>query len=225
MRLTDCFMELVAYVAYFLKTVAAKQPPYNVVKAEIDRLISDAQILREKGNFPHPDYDLARFAVFAWIDESILSSEWREKSKWQAEQLQRVYYQTTDAGELFFERLNTVSLPQRDVREVYYLCLAMGFTGRHCHEGDEFLLDQLRSSNLKLLTGSSAGLPSLERGELFPEAYAADSGLGAAEKSRFRISLFTLFCLGFPVILYFLLFVIYRFVLSNIGDNLFTTGL
>ena len=223
MRLTDCFMELIAYVAYFLKTTSAKQPPHTLVKAEIDRLVSNSQLICEKGNFSPQDYNLARFAVFAWIDEAILSSGWNEKNKWQAEQLQRVYYQTTDAGELFFDRLNTVGLQQRDVREVYYLCLAMGFTGRHCHAGDDFLLDQLRSSNLKLLSGSSAGLPSLERSELFPEAYAAASGAVLPRRSGFP--LFTFLCLGFPVLLYLFFFVIYKFVLSNIGNNLFATVL
>jgi len=29
MRLTDCFMDLVAYTAYFLKSVEQKQPPYD----------------------------------------------------------------------------------------------------------------------------------------------------------------------------------------------------
>lgn len=223
MRLTDCFMELIAYVAYFLKTASAKQPPHMQVKAEIDRLISNSQLICEKGNYSSEDYNLARFAVFAWIDEAILSSGWNEKNKWQAEQLQRVYYQTTDAGEIFFDRLNTVGLQQRDVREVYYLCLAMGFTGRHCHKGDEFLLDQLKSSNLKLLSGSSAGLPSLERSELFPEAYATASDGVMPRRSGFPF--FTLMCLGFPVVLYLFFFFIYKFVLGNIGNNLFATVL
>jgi type VI secretion system protein ImpK len=214
-------MELIAYVAYFLKTADTKQPPYPLVKSEIDRLSSNSQLICEKGNFSHEDYNLARFAVFAWIDEAILSSRWNEKNRWQAEQLQRIYYQTTDAGELFFDRLNTVGLHQRDVREVYYLCLAMGFAGRHCHAGDEFLLDQLKSSNLKLLSGSSAGLPSLERSELFPEAYATGSGTLLPRRSGFPF--FTLLCLGFPVALYLFFFVIYKFVLSNIGNNLFAT--
>jgi hypothetical protein len=29
MHLTDCFIDLVAYVAYFRKSVAVKQPPYD----------------------------------------------------------------------------------------------------------------------------------------------------------------------------------------------------
>ncbi|MEA1899607.1 MAG: DotU family type IV/VI secretion system protein [Thermodesulfobacteriota bacterium] len=220
MRLTDCFIELVAYAAYFLKTVAKRQPPFDQVKADIQRLISKSQESLNNGAFSQEDYDLARFAIFAWIDEAILNSSWKEKHLWQGEQLQRFYYQTADAGEIFFERLNTLGPHQRDVREVYYLCLAIGFMGRYCHEGDEYLLEQLKTSNLKLLTGSSVGLPSLEKGELFPEAYPVESSEVISLKGEKRFSTFTLLCLGTPVLLYSVLYLIYRFILNNIGESL-----
>ncbi|MDL1967306.1 MAG: DotU family type IV/VI secretion system protein [Deltaproteobacteria bacterium] len=220
MRLTDCFIELVAYAAYFLKTVAKRQPPFDQVKADIQRLISKSQESLNNNAFSQEDYDLARFAIFAWIDEAILNSSWKEKHLWQGEQLQRFYYQTADAGEIFFERLNTLGPHQRDVREVYYFCLAIGFMGRYCHEGDEYLLEQLKTSNLKLLTGSSVGLPSLEKGELFPEAYPVESNEVISSKEKKRFSIFTLFCLGTPVLLYSVLFLIYRFILNNIGEGL-----
>jgi type VI secretion system protein ImpK len=220
MRLTDCFIELVAYAAYFLKTVAKRQPPFDQVKADIQRLISKSQESLNNGAFSQEDYDLARFAIFAWIDEAILNSSWKEKHLWQGEQLQRFYYQTADAGEIFFERLNTLGPHQRDVREVYYLCLAIGFMGRYCHEGDEYLLEQLKTSNLKLLTGSSVGLPSLEKGELFPEAYPVESSEVISLKGKKRFSTFTLLCLGTPVLLYSVLFLIYGFILNNIGESL-----
>ena len=220
MRLTDCFIELVAYAAYFLKTVAKRQPPFDQVKADIQRLISKSQESLNNGAFSQEDYDLARFAIFAWIDEAILNSSWKEKHLWQGEQLQRFYYQTADAGEIFFERLNTLGPHQRDVREVYYLCLAIGFMGRYCHEGDEYLLEQLKTSNLKLLTGSSVGLPSLEKGELFPEAYPVESSEVISFKEKKRFSTFTLLCLGTPVLLYSVLFLIYSFILNNIGESL-----
>jgi len=223
MRLTDCFMELVAYVAYFLKTVDARQPSFDQVKADIQRLISESQNALKDGQFSQEDYDMARFAIFAWIDEAMLSSSWNEKNRWQAEQLQRFYYQTTDAGEIFFDRLNAIGPHQRDVREVYYLCLAMGFTGRYCHDGDEYLLDQVKTSNLKLLTGSSMGLPSVETGDLFPDAYPSDSTDFSAGQGKQRFSTFTLLCIGLPVVLYLFLFLVYWFILGSIGENLLNT--
>jgi len=118
MRLTDCFIDVIAYVAYFLKTVASKQPPFDQVKADIQRLMGETEESRRQGAFSQEDYDLARFAICAWVDEVILGSSWNERNKWQGEQLQRLYYQTSDAGEMFFDRLNAIGPHQRDVREI-----------------------------------------------------------------------------------------------------------
>lgn len=220
MRLTDCFMELIAYVAYFVRGGTVRQASFEQVRADIQRLISGAEARFNTGSFPREDYDLARFAVFAWIDEVILSSQWSERQRWQGEQLQRTYYRTADAGEGFFERLNLLGPHQSEVREVYYLCLAMGFMGRYCHEGDDYLLEQLKTTNLKVLSGSSMTLPSLEGRELFPEAYPSETEMPAApSKSAGRLPFFTLFCIGCPILLYAGLFLIYRFVLGSVSAN------
>ena len=186
MHLTDCFVELVAYVVYFRKTASMKQPQYEQVKADVMRLLSQSEQCVEKGTFAREDYDQARFAVCAWVDEIILSSTWDQKGKWQREQLQRIYFNTTEAGEEVFERLNNLGLHQREVREVYYLCLALGFKGRYCKQGDDFLLEQLKTSNLKFLMGSSVGLPSLERSDLFPESYPCGKSADCAAKAEVK---------------------------------------
>jgi len=220
MRIVDCFMELLAYVAYFLKTVKARQPAADQVKADIDRLVSQADACLQGKGIPKEDCDHARFAIFAWVDEVILNSPWNEKGQWQRQQLQRVHFQTADAGEIFFERLNTLGPHQNYVREVYYLCLAMGFTGRYVHEGDDFLLEQLRTSNLKVLMGSSVGLPALDKGELFAEAYPRQADQLKPQQRRRGLSPVTLLGIALPVVLYGALFLIYRFILKNIGENL-----
>jgi type VI secretion system protein ImpK len=92
----------------------------------MQHLIAQSEACLETGNFTQEDFNLARFAVFAWVDEAILSSAWEGRKQWQREQLQRHYFQTADAGELFFERLNTIGPHQRDVREVYYLVPGIG---------------------------------------------------------------------------------------------------
>jgi len=223
MRLIDCFIDLIAYITYLVKSGAEKNLSYDQVKADIQNLITQSQKHLENGTVSREDYDLARFAVFAWVDEAIMNSSWDGRIQWQREQLQRLYYQTTDAGEIFFERLNTIGPHQRDVREVYYLCLAMKFTGQYCNPGDEYLLEQLKTSNLKLLTGSSLGIPSLDKRELFPEAYPVESVEAEPLKTKRRVSPFTLICICSPVIIYGILFLIYRFVLSNIGETFIST--
>ncbi|MBW1856775.1 MAG: type IVB secretion system protein IcmH/DotU [Deltaproteobacteria bacterium] len=220
MRIVDCFIELLAYVAYFLKTVKTRQPAFDQVRADIERLVSQADTCLQEKGMPKEENDQARFAIFAWIDEVILSSPWNEKEKWQGQQLQRTYFQTADAGEVFFERLNMLGPHQNHVREVYYLCLAMGFTGRYIHEGDDFLLDQLKTSNLKVLMGSSMGLPALDKGQLFAEAYPRQTKEETPEQRKRGFSPVTLVGIAFPVALFAALFLIYSFILNNIAENL-----
>jgi type VI secretion system protein ImpK len=223
MHLSDCFMNVMAYVTYLLKSVETKQPPYEEVKNDIRRLIAESEGYVGRGLFPRDEYDQARFALCAWVDEAILSSHWQQKHRWLNDQLQRFHYNTTDAGEEFFERLGRIGLHQRDVREVYYLCLALGFTGRYCNPGDEYHLEQIKTSNLKLLLGSSVGLPSLERADLFPEAYPSGTAEMGKQKIRIGSRLVTAICLAAPVLLFCILYLIYRFTLSGISENFLRT--
>ncbi|MGD9367853.1 MAG: DotU family type IV/VI secretion system protein [Desulfobacteraceae bacterium] len=223
MRLSDCFMEIIAYTTYVAAATSAGQPTFEQVQGTIKRLIAQSEGCLQQNQFPHEDYQLARFAVFAWVDETFLASQWEGRHQWQREQLQRLYYQTADAGELFFEKLNAIGPHQRDAREVYYLCLSLGFTGQYCHEGDDFMLEQLRLSNLKVLTGSSMGVPTLENEQLFPQAYPMGDHDVAALPKKQPWSKFAIMCAVSPIVLYGLLYVIYLFILGNIGDNLIGT--
>ncbi len=95
--------------------------------------------------------------------------------------------------------------------------------GRYCQKGDEILLEQLKSSNLKLLIGGSVGLPALERMELFPEAYPVEGNAPLPKKQRWQFSVFDIIAFASPVVLFLLLYIIYRFSLSGIGDNIVRT--
>jgi type VI secretion system protein ImpK len=222
MRLADCFTDLWVYVSYCLKQ-GGHPPTFDQFKANVQRLIDQSEALGRAGPFSPDDLELARFAVFAWIDEAVLSSGWDDKAQWQREQLQRRYFQTADAGELFFKRLNGLGLQQGQVREVYYLCLALGFTGQYCHAGDDYLLEQLKLSNLKLLASTPAGSPALDPLALFPEAYPAETEVSTPKAAKRLFGAGSLLCLVGPLVLYAALFIIYRFILSHVGQTLMST--
>lgn len=221
MRLADCFTDMMTYTTMLCQKSGLKSISFDQANAHMDRLIRDSESLSEKCEATREEYDLARFAVFAWIDETIMGSSWGGKNQWLGEQLQRRYFQTSDAGEFFFQRLNTIGPHQNHVREVYYICLALGFTGQYHNQGDEMLLDQLKHSNLKLLTGSSMDLPTLDQLKLFPDAYVKDQEISkSAAKTRFSLLAVAAFLA--PVCLYGVLFLIYKFVLHNVGETLIT---
>ena len=219
MRLIDGFMPLISYVVLMRKNARTVQPPFQQVKADLQRLLGQSEASLRKGDCSPIDFDQARFIVCAWVDELLLGSDWQERGQWQREQLQRVYYNTTDAGVEAFERLNQLGFDQREVREVYYVCLSLGFKGRFINQGDEFLLDQLRSSNLKILTGGSAGATSLNQGDLFPEAFPAQAAEIPQAKARFSVPV--LVAALAPVALFAILFLIYYFSLGSVANKLF----
>ena len=218
MRLADCFTDMMAYTV-MLKKRTGPDLSFDQARAHMDRLIRDSEALSGQARVAREDYDLARFAIFAWIDEAIMGSSWDGRTYWQGEQLQRRYFQTADAGELFFQKLNTIGPHQNPVREVYYICLALGFTGQYHNKGDDMLIDQLKVSNLKLLTGSSLDLPAIDRMQLFPDAYAKNTETSDAGAPG-GFSLLTAAAFLAPVGLYGILFLIYKFVLSNVGETL-----
>lgn len=223
MHLIDCFIHLIVYVCYFRKNAESLQQPYEQVRADLLRFISDSERCMNEGQFSRDDYDLARFMVCAWVDEVVLSSGWNQKNMWQREQLQRVFYNTVEAGEEAFEKLNSLGFHQSQVREVYYVCLALGFKGRFIHPGDEYLLDQLKVSNVKLLMGSSVGSLSLERLQLFPDGYPAGTVEVAPPKRTFRFSVPIIIALAGPVALLGILYLIYRFALGGIAEHFLRT--
>lgn len=215
MRLSDCFIDLMGYTAYFMRSVAHRQQPFEQVQADIRRLLSESEVRSRQCEASPEDFDLARFAVCAWVDEMILASDWRHRDRWQREQLQRIYYHTADAGEQFFERLNNLGFQHRDVRELYYLCMSLGFMGKYIHEGDEFLLEKVREANLKWLLGSSVGVPTLDRLDLFPEAYPTDTAVAGGPARSRRPSLWTLLVIACPLLLYGALYLFYNQMLNQ----------
>ena len=215
MKLLDCFIDTIAYVAYFADSRVAVTLPYDQVRGDVEKLLGESRTRAEAEEIDSESYDNARFAVVAWIDERMMASGWKSRSVWQRSLLQKGLYKTTDAGILFFDRLKELGPEESAVREVYYLCVALGFTGRYCLEGDDVRLDQLKSSNSKMLTGSSMGVLSVEGSTLFPGAYESGSADGDEKGRDRRESLIYGLLAGVPLLILVAMWFFYRFILTS----------
>jgi type VI secretion system protein ImpK len=222
-RLCECFVGVQAYLSCLLGSVETRQPPYEEVREHIHRLLSESEEQVARGLFSSDDYDQARFAICSWVDEAILSSAWQHKNRWLDDQLQRLHYNTADAGEQFFAHLDGLGVQQREVREVYYLCLALGFTGRYCHPGDERHLERIKTAQLELLLECPQGVPTLERAELFPEARPGENPKPVTTRPKAASRLAKALCLALPVLLFGILYLVYYFTLSGISENFLRT--
>jgi type VI secretion system protein ImpK len=106
----------------------------------------------------------ASFAVVAFLDESVLNSRNPSFAEWVRRPLQEELFGGHVAGEVFFQRLNTLlaakeSTRLADILEVYELCLLLGYRGRYSLSGDE---------SLRALKASVAEKISRIRGPIHP---------------------------------------------------------
>lgn len=216
-RLSDCFLELLAYTSLLKATCARKQPSLGEVKESVrDLLNRSAQNMRALSIDPR-DYDDARFAVCAWVDETILNMPWTHREEWLKSLLQSELYGTTKAGEEFFDRLNRLRPDQVDAREVYYLCLCLGFIGRYCMDGDEFLLEQLRKSTLRLLVSGPQEVRPYANEPLFGGVPAGSPDAAPPRARPWRGA--RLWMTAIPAAAVLAAFLVYRFVLNGVVDS------
>lgn len=134
------------YAPCFMLILQLRGAPYtgaaDVLRRRIKDLLNRAERKAGLTSASEEDIRMATFALVAFIDEAILSSEWPDKNSWLASPLQLELYDRFDAGEAFFTRLEHLrSEPDArgEVLEVYYLCMALGFKGKYKLEGQEQL--------------------------------------------------------------------------------------
>lgn len=176
----ELFSDLFAYVLLFeqMSQQDEFQPSYEQVRNDIVALLEKQDEAARRQNILERDYQDARFAVVAWTDERILKhNTWQYHNKWNASPLQLTYYNTRNAGEEFFERLQDLQADNKEIRELYYVCLGLGFSGQYfLGKEDELKLDQIRHDQAQHLTVPVQDVQDIDK--LTPQPYEIVSPAG-----------------------------------------------
>jgi type VI secretion system protein ImpK len=138
-------------------------------KAALQEVERDAITAGYDGN----DIKDTHFAVVAFLDSVVLNSNDPVRAEWERKTLQEELFGQTDAGVVFFEKLEHFrsrrDLDQlADILEIYLLCLLLGFEGRYSGRlrGElEVITEKVRRriEDIRGRSGQispSAGLPS-----------------------------------------------------------------
>ncbi len=216
MRLVDCYTAIFAFAKQYLQQPTRDYPAF---RARIVQLIDEAGSLGRKYGFSNDACDAALFAVAAWLDEAVLSSAWSEVGRWQKEPLQAIYFRTTRAGLEFFTRLDALPPQQREIREVYVLCLLLGFKGRYVYQTDRGMRIAAQQKQLALLMNDPALLRLEEGGQLFPSAYPGARAEGVSKGVGKRWSALTINLVVTPALVVLVLYLVYHAVLSRMVQD------
>ena len=222
MKLVDAFIPVLAVVRQFALAPDQDAPG---MAARLQPLLAQAQHDALAIGATEDDVRQALFAVAAWVDETLSTCDWPQAAGWQRHLLQRQFFNLSNAGVAFFDRLAQLGDTQADVQEVYVLCLSMGFTGRYGHgahdgHGDAVraLADiRLRAMRHVLAQASARGLPAAEAAALvFPGVeLKTPEGVGTAPRRRFALSRLSALVLTVPVLVLCGLYLVFFLVLRH----------
>jgi type VI secretion system protein ImpK len=211
-RLIDYFREMIAY-GMLIRRGTDEIPSYEQVRQDMDKFLARGEKTALKAGIAPKDFDDARFAVCAFVDEFIMLSEWAEHDQWELQTLQRRYYNTANAGEGFFQRLE--SLPDQDiaVREVYAICLALGFRGKFFHDSQLKDLKMIKEANFGRLWAAE---PHIDQYIVFPEAYFMEFSSAPGRNWIWgRYNPTSVFLVLFPPAFLITLYAVYQFWLNR----------
>ena len=145
MRLVGYFSEVIAYAIGLHQTKFTGQKMAEV-QIKFSQLFENTK-KHCLVSYAKAEYKEALFAFCAWLDEMVLCSLWQDKVAWKQQMLQKKYFNTTLAGEVFFEKLAAFSPGESDLLEVYFYCLKLGFKGKYHGPHDRVIINE-KSNNL-----------------------------------------------------------------------------
>lgn len=219
---SDCYMELIAYTIYVVEKAGSDSLAYEKVVDVYRDLVARSREYAVSRGFSEETWRDGFFPVCAYIDEALLCSGWEERARWEQDQLQRQYFNTTAMGEQFFERLDALDADNGDIRAVYEFCLALGFKGRYYRSSDAGRLADIQYTQLKSV-GADTELryPQI----LFPEAYESESSAKTRKRQKWkRATAIFPATIVLPLLIFTALYIIFDRLLDQTLTHYFGAG-
>jgi type VI secretion system protein ImpK len=131
-------------------------PSYDL-RPKIAAMLADFEKRAERYRFSSKIIQVSKFALAAFVDETVLSSNFNLKDEWEKNPLQLEYFGEQLAGDKFFEKLGAM-IKQVDVTadavEIYYVCMLLGFKGRYgVYEKEKLLAIMQQTANALVKAG------------------------------------------------------------------------
>jgi type VI secretion system protein ImpK len=126
-----------------LRLKAGIVSPSNDLRPKVAAMLEDFEKRAERYRFNHKIVQVSKFALAAFVDETVLTNNFPLRDQWEKNALQLELFGEQLAGNKFFEKLDAM-LKQidatKDAVEIYYMCMLLGFKGRYAVYDQEKLL-------------------------------------------------------------------------------------
>lgn len=144
---SECFILILQ-----LRTIDDFGEP-EILKSKVNEMFDKFDRDARNNDIDYEKVKYSKFALAAFLDETIISSQWNQKQEWLTEPLQLKLFNTFNAGEEFFSNINLIrqkTTANKDVLEIYYLCLTLGFKGKYQFQSPENIRRVIDDLNMEL---------------------------------------------------------------------------
>ena len=166
-RITEITESLFNGLAQLEALEQGETPMPELLHQQLATYIEQAARAGSKLGLAQRDVDDIRYALVALADEVVLNRGGALREFWLQRRLQLRFFDESNAGEGFFERLKGLlgDSTRTETKKAYYLCLMFGFQGKYRVRGGEIELaditDRVRDELIraKALTTETALSP------------------------------------------------------------------
>ena len=103
-----------------------ENPPVKEERLRIRGWIDQAEAILGQ----RPDWQLAKYALVAWIDDVLIDAPWEGRGWWKENALEVEIFNTRLRNEQFYLKAKEASaLTRKDALETFYVCAVLGFRG------------------------------------------------------------------------------------------------
>jgi len=140
-----------------LRLKAGIVAPSNDLRPKVAAMLDEFEKRSERYRFNHKIVQVSKFALAAFVDETVLMNNFPMRDQWEKYALQLEYFGEQLAGNKFFEKLEAM-LGQievtKDAVEIYYVCMLLGYKGRYAvYEQEKLLAIMERTANALVKAG------------------------------------------------------------------------
>ena len=189
-----------------LRLKAGIVAPSNALRPQVAAMFTDFEKRAERYRFNPKIIQVSKFALAAFVDETVLTNNFPLRAEWEKYALQLEYFGEQLAGNKFFDKLdamlNQIEVTQ-DAVEVYYVCMLLGFKGRYAVYDQEKLLAIMQNTANALVK-----IGKIKPVELAPNWVANDQPKPPEKRGMPVWAKFgALGGLGFALVIYLVMFV------------------
>jgi len=201
-----------------LRLKAGIVAPSNELRPQVASMLEEFEKRAERYRFNHKIVQVSKFALAAFVDETVLMNNFPLRDEWEKYALQLELFGEQLAGNKFFEKLDAM-LKQievtQDAVEIYYICMLLGFKGRYqVYEQEKLLAIMQQTANALVKVGKIGPV------ELAPNWLANDQPTPPKKRNMpIWAKIGSLAFVGFAFVIYLIMFLMSnQFVQDAIKD-------